>query len=212
VRSFEDAPVTGQFIRSHNPDLWCDRFEIEVKTLVRRDFPLRYFGAHRPFVRAGATVRAWTDGSGRPVPKAFAEGSDKRLLRALPARGARRFATLNHYALRSLESYMVKIDRGDVNRENRAFDVNYWQERNDAAVEGSGMLRHMPALRAEIAGLKALPGVGALHERAVAWHRTRTAELLREPGLRALADALQAAPALPPQEIALMHRLGIALS
>ena len=51
VDTFVDAPVIGQFTHSHNPDLWCGESAIEVKTLVNKDFPLRYFGAHRPFFR-----------------------------------------------------------------------------------------------------------------------------------------------------------------
>lgn len=49
VDTFEDKPVITQFLRSHNPDIWCAETAIEVKSLVRRDFPLEYFGAHRPF-------------------------------------------------------------------------------------------------------------------------------------------------------------------
>ena len=49
VERFEDLPVIAQFRRSHTPDLWCGESAIEVKTLVHRDFPLQYFGAHRPF-------------------------------------------------------------------------------------------------------------------------------------------------------------------
>ncbi|MEC7962369.1 MAG: glycosyltransferase family 2 protein, partial [Pseudomonadota bacterium] len=51
IETFEDRPVIEQFTRSHNPDLWCGEAAIEVKSLVRHDFPLQYFGAHRPFFR-----------------------------------------------------------------------------------------------------------------------------------------------------------------
>lgn len=53
VTAFEDRPVTAQFDRCHNPDIWCDQLEIEVKTLVRADVPLQYYGAHRPYFRKG---------------------------------------------------------------------------------------------------------------------------------------------------------------
>ena len=38
IDEFVDAPVIGQFTRSHNPDIWCDQTAIEVKTLIRNDF------------------------------------------------------------------------------------------------------------------------------------------------------------------------------
>ena len=136
VETFEDTPIIQQFNRSHNPDLWCGEAAIEVKSLVRSDFPLQYFGAHRPFFRQKLPKNkrpVWTDGSGRAVQHRFLVAANPRRIRRFPAAGARAFATLNHYALRSLDSYLVKNDRGDVNRENRAFDDTYWRERNDPA-------------------------------------------------------------------------------
>ena len=211
VERFEDRPVIAQFTRTHNPDIWSDQTAIEVKTLVHRGFPLRYYGVHRPYAQRGKEHGLrWSDGSGRPVPAAFARGEDRRRKLKFPARGARRLASLNHYALRSLESYIVKNDRGDANRVNRVFDTRYWQERNDAAMEDRSILRHLPALEAEMARLKALPGVGALHERAVAAHRARAADLLARPEGREMRAALLAAPAVPPAEAEVIALIGAA--
>jgi len=208
VERFEDRPVIEQFTRCHNPDIWTDQLAIEVKTLYSSAFPVWYVGAHRPFTPRGRerTVR-WTDGSGRPVPDAFLTAANRRRIRKFPARGARRFATLNHYALRSLESYVVKTDRGDVNRENRSFDTRYWRERNDPAVEERSILRHLPALRAEMARLRDLPGVGVLHERAVAAHSARAAELLACPAGQEMRAALRAAPRIPASEAEVIRLL-----
>lgn len=213
VERFEDHPVIAQFIRSHNPDIWCGELAIEVKSLVRNDFPLQYYGAHRPFFnakRTGEALPTWTDASGRKVPEAFLKASNPRRMRKFPALGARRFATLNHYALRSLDSYLVKTDRGDVNRENRAFDDSYWRERNDPATEDRSILRHLPALDAALAELKSDPEIGALHEQAVARHRARRDALLAQESYRLMRDALRDAPTLPPQEEALLAELGLA--
>ena len=35
IEEFADKPVIAQFDRSHNPDIWCDKLEIEVKTLIQ---------------------------------------------------------------------------------------------------------------------------------------------------------------------------------
>ncbi|MBE9638144.1 glycosyltransferase family 2 protein [Salipiger mangrovisoli] len=213
VLGFEDAPVIGQFTRTHNPDLWCDQSAIEVKTLVRSDFPLQYFGAHRPFIRKrlpdGKPPR-WTDGSGRPVPASFLAADRPRRMRKFPAAGARRLATLNHYALRSLDSYLVKTERGDVNREGRVFDERYWQERNDSAWEERSILRMLPAVQAGIAALRALPGVARLHELSVQAHRAKVGMLRAQPQIAARAAHLAALPALPPGEAELVTRLGLA--
>ncbi|MWD28838.1 glycosyltransferase family 2 protein [Aquicoccus sp. SCR17] len=209
VERFEDRPVIGQFTRTHNPDIWNAETAIEVKTLVRQDFPLRYFGAHRPFLRKGADRPRWTDGSGREVPRRFLEAANKRRIRRFPARGARDHATLNHYTLRSLDSYLVKCDRGDVNRDHRAFELEYWRERNDPAVEETSILRHLPALEREMAELMERPGIRALHGQCVALHKARRDALLEQEEYRDLRRALLAAPTLPPAEEALLRELGV---
>ena len=212
IEGFLDKPVIEQFTRSHNPDIWCGELAIEVKTLIRRDFPLQYFGAHRPFFKKSLPVQArplWSDGSGRSVPHRFLVAANPRRIRRFPARGARRFATLNHYALRSLESYLVKTDRGDVNRENRAFDLTYWRERNDAAYEDRSIQRYLPDLKQALSALKADPEIKAAHEYCVRSHRSRKSSLLKQPSYRKLRDQLQIADTRPPQETDLLAEMGL---
>jgi len=213
VDAFEDRPVISQFTRSHNPDLWCGENAIEVKSLMRSDFPLQYFGAHRPFFKKNLPPRkrpSWTDASGRAVPHRFLVAANPRRIRKFPAKGARDFATLNHYALRSLDSYLVKNDRGDVNRENRAFDDTYWRERNDPAWQDLSIRRYLPALESALQSLKGDPEIGALHAEAVRLHVARRDALLEQAEYRAMQQQLRAAPKLPPQEEAMLAELGLA--
>jgi hypothetical protein len=212
VEAFADRPVIAQFTRSHNPDIWCGETAIEVKSLIRRDFPLHYYGAHRPFFKPKLAPRnhpRWTDGAGRAVPDKFLVAANPRRIRKFPAMGARVHATLNHYALRSLDSYLVKNDRGDVNRENRAFDDTYWRERNDAAVEDRSILRYLPKLEAEMARLRADPVIDALHLDCVARHIAKRDALLERAEYRAMRAQLQTASAYSPQEEALLRELGL---
>ena len=213
VERFIDAPVVGQFTRSHNPDIWCGETAIEVKTLVRKDFPLHYFGAHRPFLKRGLRPEArprWTDGSGRPVPHGFLVAAHARRIRKFPAKGAREFATLNHYALRSLDSYLVKTDRGDVNRAHRAFDDTYWRERNDPAVADTSIARYLPDLTTALERLKSDPEIDALHDETVFNHIACRDALLAQPDYREMQRKLRAASKLPPEEERLLTRLGLA--
>lgn len=212
VDAYQDVPVIEQFKRSHNPDIWCGETAIEVKTLTRRDFPLRYYGAHRPFMAqnlAKADHPNWRDGSGRPVPWRFLIAANARRMRRFPAAGARAHATLNHYALRSLESYLVKHDRGDVNRDGRVFDDAYWRERNDAAWEDTSILRYAQKLRAELDALKSDPEIRALHDETVHRHKARRDTLLSQEFYRDMADHLRNADPLPPQERALITALNL---
>jgi len=213
IEAYEDKPVIEQFTRSHNPDLWCGESAIEVKSLVRHDLPLQYYGAHRPFFRGKLPPKkrpSWTDGSGRKVPHKFLVAANPRRIRKFPAQGARDFATLNHYALRSLDSYLVKNDRGDVNRENRAFDDTYWRERNDVAFEDTSIHRYLPDLKKEMKALMADKEIAALHKEAVQLHIAKRDELLAKPEYRDMRDQLRAASTLSPQEEALLIQLGLA--
>ncbi len=212
VSEFVDEPVITQFTRSHNPDLWCGESAIEVKSLIRHDFPLQYFGAHRPFFKGNLAKHrrpVWTDGSGRAVPHKFLVAANPRRIRKFPAAGARELATLNHYALRSLDSYLVKNDRGDVNRENRNFDDTYWRERNDPAWEDTSIQRYVPALCAALSELKSDPEIGALHDEAVKRHKDRRDILLKRAEYQDMQHLLQSASTLPPQEEALLIELGL---
>ncbi|UWP88120.1 glycosyltransferase family 2 protein [Aliiroseovarius crassostreae] len=206
IDAFEDRPVIAQFTRSHNPDIWCDQTAQEVKTLIRHDFPVKYYGAHRPFMKEGLPKDrrpVWKDGGGRDVPWKFRTAANKRRIRKFPADGARSLATLNHYALRSLDSYLVKNDRGDVNRENRNFDDTYWRERNDDAYEDLSIQRYLPRLEKEMAHLLEDTEIRALHEEAVAAHRATLARLMADADYRALRDQLKACPKQSPAELAL---------
>lgn len=214
IAEFEDRPVIEQFTRSHNPDLWCADTAIEVKTLTRKGFPLQYFGAHRPFFRDKIVDKAhwprWTDGSGQNVPHKFLVAAIPRRVRKFPAVGVRRFATLNHYALRSLDSYLVKSDRGDVNRENRDLAEGYWSERNDPAWEDLSVRRYLPDLKAALAELKSDPEIARLHDETVRLHLAKRDALMATPEFVALYDRLKSLPPYPPEEWALMKELGLA--
>ncbi len=214
INDYVDRPVIEQFTRSHNPDLWCGESAIEVKSLMRSDFPLQYFGAHRPFFKGKLPQKRrpeWTDASGRKVPHKFLVAANPRRIRKFPAKGARDFATLNHYALRSLDSYLVKNDRGDVNRENRAFDDTYWRERNDPAWHDPSIQRYLPALKAEMDRLRADPEIDSLHKQAVALHIAKRDELLQQAEYQDMQAQLTSASTLPPEEEKLIAKLGLAV-
>jgi len=138
------------------------------------------------------------------VPEEFFLASTQQRLRKFPAKGARTLATLNHYALRSLDSYLVKNDRGDVNRDNRAFDDTYWRERNDAAFSDTSIKRHVPKLAVALRKLKSDPEIAELHKACVAAHCATRDRLMTMPVYQDLRTQLTAAPTTPPQEDAIL--------
>ncbi|MDA7426652.1 glycosyltransferase family 2 protein [Thalassococcus lentus] len=214
IDRFEDRPVIEQFTRSHNPDIWCSETAIEVKSLIRKDFPLHYYGAHRPFFKEKLDKDkrpSWTDGSGRKVQHKFHVAANPRRIRKFPAANAREFATLNHYALRSLDSYLVKNDRGDVNRENRAFDDTYWRERNDPAWEDTSIQRYLPGLQKMLSEMKSDKKIGALHDEACRLHAEKRDALMAQDSYAEMYTHLKSLPTYPPGELELITELGLAL-
>ena len=189
VIGFEDRPILAQFTRCA-PEAFPDPgLAWGFKTLFdRRTCRFRRLGVHRPSgLEEGAedSVR-WVNGSGRVMPR--------RLL----AKGWRtvkpifgyRLATLNHYALRSAESYLVKRDRGRVNHTHEDQGVYYWRRRNYIAEEDTRLAAMLPRLETALADLKADPALARLHAEAVDWHRARIAALKADPDYARVFDGL----------------------
>jgi hypothetical protein len=108
-----------------------------------------------------------------------------------------------------LDSYLVKNDRGDVNRENRAFDDTYWRERNDPAWEDTSIHRYLPGLHKALAEMKADARIAALHDKACALHREKRDHLMAQEAYADMYAHLRALPTYPPEEYALMQELGL---
>lgn len=201
IVSFHDAPVTGQFLRCAPPALYHPVAGRHFKTLYRPE-AFQKPGVHRPKRRPSAAAPRWADGSGAPLAENFALKDDHISLPGLTP--GREIVEMNHYSLRSAESFLVKTARGLANRRVKAIDLAYWVERNFNTEENRAILVHQAALTAEIATLRALPGIEALHLAACDWHRKRAAQLLRTPaGYNLFCHCLHAQSAPLPRELAL---------
>ena len=172
VLEYRDLPVTGQFLKSsgQRPGKWKSRRGL--KSITRND-PRLVIRNHRPIARENiAKDLNWVNGSGRPFPIELRHIHQK----GFDARGSFDLVTLNHYTLRSLESFLVKQARGDAVVPDR-IDGTYFRRRNQVAEDNTAMLAHQPKLLAEIERLKALPHIDALHEASVAAHLAKIAAL-----------------------------------
>ena len=199
VVAYQDRPVTETFTRAAPATLgWPWRAQM-FKTLFRNDGHFRKLGVHRPRNPDPARQALWVDGSGRPIPPNTRLFSDYR-------QDNYQLAQLNHYALGSMESYLVKCDRGRANREASAFDLGYWVERNlcDVTDTSIAALDSTPLRTALLAD----PVLGPLHAQAVQWRRARFAALMAEEPWRALFGRLlmtRPSRSLSPSEAALIQ-------
>ena len=139
---------------------------------------------HRPkgLPPGAADQVRWVNGSGRPMPRG--------ILRTGWRSGIDSYGydlvTLNHYAVRNAESYLVKRDRGRVNHVTRDQRDAYWFRMNNNAETDLSIQRHLPALDRELAELLDDAEIAAAHAACVAAHRARIAELRADPDYAAL--------------------------
>jgi hypothetical protein len=189
--ALRDAPVTQQFVRAAPATLgWPWRAQM-FKTLFRgpNTGPYSKLGVHRPRgLRPDMPSPRWYDGSGRALGANF----HSTKLFSDYTRDNYAMVQLNHYPLGSIESYLVKADRGRANRESSGFDLGYWIERNLNEVEDQTIQRlDSSALRDALHGD---PVLGALHRQAFAWRGARFAQLMQNEEWRALYGRLRMAP------------------
>lgn len=174
ILAFEDRPVTQQFTRSASmaPGKWRSRRGFKS---ITRNMPRLGIRNHRPIAKEGvAESLRWLDGSGQDFPQDMRPVHQK----GADARGMFDLVTLNHYTLRSLESFLVKQDRGDAVASERINDT-YFRRRNQVMAENVEMLAHGPRLEAEIAALKRNTRLAELHLASVEAHKTKIVELKR---------------------------------
>lgn len=194
-----DGLVTETFTRAMTPTCNFPVSATFFKTLLRPD-RFQKFGVHRPKHKPRGARPVWSDGSGKRLPPSVAN-NDKRLsLYGLPV--ARDLIELNHYSVKSAESFLVKRWRGLPNRSSKQIDLAYWVERNFNTVTAPGVTRHNATMRAILKNMQDLPQIAALHDSAHAWHRAKFLELLQSESehklygqLRLAANSTEVSPA-----------------
>lgn len=191
VVEISDQPVSETFTRAAAATFaWPWRAQM-FKTLFKNDGTYRKLGVHRPRNPDLALLphARWFDGSGRALPASMSMGR----LFSNYTRDNYGLVQLNHYALGSMQNYLVKADRGRANREASGFDMSYWVERNFCEVEDRSILQlDSSGLRAQ---LHADPELSALHAAALAWRKTRFETLMQDESWRALFGRLLMTPA-----------------
>ncbi|PRX35364.1 Glycosyl transferase family 2 [Meinhardsimonia xiamenensis] len=174
VVEIEDAPTIAQFTRAAPFPCHAPWTASQFKTLYRNAGFYGRPGVHRPKAPDPTRRPVWVNGSGRRLPEAFArEGAV-----ILGQNAGMDLVALNHYSLRSAKAFLVKAARGLPNRSGKPVDIGYWADRNFNVVEERSILRHLPALEAALAELRADPEIDRLHREGLAWHRARAEEAL----------------------------------
>ena len=196
VVDWSPAPVTEQYTRAA-PPLW--HMGWGVKTLFKFDPDYWKLGIHRPSIKNKHLKEGfpdtvlWLNGSGQKMEDYFKFRGWRSIRRTVGFD----WAQMNHYAVKSIESYAIRRLRGNVNNKADKYNADYWalQDRNE--VSDTHILRHAPR-RAEImAELLKDPVLRELHEAALARVEARLAELRATPAYAELRAGLIEAGKVP---------------
>jgi hypothetical protein len=126
----------------------------------------------------------WVNGSGQDMT---AEAAQKGWRSSKKSIGYD-LLQLNHYALRSAESFLVKRQRGRALHVDRSIGLNYWIRMDWSVHRDITIKRNIPRLRAERDRLLADADLARLHAEGFAWHKAKAAELHGIPEFRELYD------------------------
>jgi Glycosyl transferase family 2 len=149
------------------------------KTIFKNIGAYEKISCHRPNkLRDGFqdTVH-WVNGSGKDMTK---EAADKGWRNSRKSIGYD-LLQLNHYALRSAESYLIKRQRGRALHVDRSIGLNYWIRMDWSDFHDVTIKRNLPRLRAEYDRLMADDTLHKMHQSGLNWHRTRAIELHANP-------------------------------
>lgn len=185
-RAYDPVPVTRQFTLAEADPGPEPAQATYGKSLFRGACLPRIhrIGIHRPVPRPDADP---------PLRFGFPGGLPHRQMgHRIQIAPDYRHAQVNHYALRSLESFFVKRDRGRVNHAREIMGADYWRRFDRAEVPCTAIRRHDAAVADWMARLMADAALAGLHAEAIAWHRDRIAALATLPDYAALAAELAA--------------------
>ncbi|EBA15288.1 glycosyl transferase, group 2 family protein [Roseobacter sp. SK209-2-6] len=193
ILRYEDRPMTEVF-RKCAPEIihWPWRASM-FKTLYRNDGTYQKIGVHRPRSAKNEEKRdhfRWFDCMGRELGDAF----KKKRVFSNYGQPNYDLAQLNHYPLGSMESYVLKADRGRAVHSDDLLGTDYWIERNFNTDEDHSIDRYAEARDQHLSQFRADTKLTNLHREAVQWRHERFRQLMQEEPFRALFARLLMTP------------------
>lgn len=196
VVDWSRAPVTEQYLMAA-PTTWNKGWG--VKTLFTFDADYWKLGIHRPKMKnrhidtAFPDTVKWLNGSGRVMEDYFKFRGWRSITRTV----GYDWVQLNHYAVKSVDSYAIRKMRGNVNNKKDKYNSDYWslQDRNEDRDET--MLRYTAKRNEIITMLLSDPVLHRLHHAALDRAEARLAELRTTQAYADLVADLARASAVP---------------
>ena len=145
------------------------------KTMFRNIGAYAKISCHRPnkLDEAFENRVKWVNGSGHDMTRDAAKNG----WRSSKSNIGYDLLQLNHYALRSAESFLIKRQRGRALHVDRSIGINYWIRMDWSDFRDITIKRNLPRLRAEYDRLMADDKLRTAHEAGFEWHKAKAAEL-----------------------------------
>ncbi|MGV6803555.1 MAG: glycosyltransferase family 2 protein [Ruegeria sp.] len=187
VVGYQDRFLSDQFRRAaperkpRPPQAWG------FKTMFRREL-WEVIGVHRP---KRPTVNnmdecCWYNGSGQPMPDRYFTSSWRSARDSV----GYDLVQVNHYALKSCESYLVKKVRGRAHHTGDSLGLEYWNNMNQNAITETSIDAVAERKRAHFDELLSDPETARLHQQSCNLHREQIAVLLDTPEIRELMQQM----------------------
>ena len=193
-------PVTEQYLMAA-PPTWNKGWG--VKTLFKFDTDYWKLGIHRPKMKTRHIKTAfpdqvkWLTGSGHVMEDYFKFRGWRSVTRTV----GYDWVQLNHYAVKSVDSYALRKLRGNVNNKKDKYNSDYWslQDRNE--VRDDTMLRYTQRRNEIIAVLLSDPVLNRLHCAALNGAESRLAEIKKTDAYHEMVAGLAMAAQVPISQI-----------
>lgn len=188
VLAYKEGFLTDQFTRAA-PDsprragpCWG------LKTMFKRKL-WNHIGVHRPKKPAVGTFEetGWVNGSGQPMPEDYMHAR----WRSGPDSVGYDLVQLNHYALKSCESYLVKKARGRAHHNGDELGLEYWKKMDHNQLEDRSIDAIRPRKLAIYDDLLSDPELRRLHEACCDNHRALISDLRARPDFDTLMRMLR---------------------
>ena len=188
--------VTDQFVMAA-PPMWNKGWG--VKTLFQFDSDACRLGINRPKMKNRVLDTdfphqiKWLNGSGREMEAYFKFRGWRSIVRTV----GYDWAQMNHYAVKSIDSYALRKFRGNVNNKANKYDDTYWalQDRNE--VHDDSILASAAKRREIFDGLLADPVLNRLHFAALEGAEARLTQIKASPDYADFVRSLMAASTVP---------------
>ena len=193
-------PVTEQYLYAA-PPTWNKGWG--VKTLFKFDPDKWKIGIHRPSIKNKHletgfpdTVK-WLNGSGQPMEDYFKFRGWRSIRRTV----GYQWAQMNHYAVKSVDSYAIRKFRGNVNNKKDKYNADYWslQDRNE--VYDDKILRYTERRKQIMDELLTDPVLSRLHYAAIEKVEARLEEYRATDAYAELKQSLLEASEVPITQI-----------